>query len=147
MLVLLTACVVIGNVALAAPCDTVTVPGTENALLALESETTAPPAGAPDVSVTVPVEGFPPTTGFGLALTDVSAAAPDGGGFHPSCTTSKSLAFSVANAGFSTSLFQRVSNVPEMYMSEPLSATINPYFCIARKILRELGSVVRVAGS
>ena len=30
-----------------------------------------------------------------------------------------------------------------MYMSEPLSATISPYFCIARKIFCTFGSLVR----
>ena len=35
-----------------------------------------------------------------------------GPGVQPSCTTSKSLAVSAAKAGFRTSLFQRVSNVP-----------------------------------
>ena len=45
-------------------------------------------------------------------------------------------------------LFQRVSKVPVMYMSEPLSATISPYFCIARKILLHVGDrLVRSAGS
>src|SRR5262245_33944720 len=101
--------------------------------LAVESETTAPPEGAMPVSVTVPVDAFPPTTGLGLAATELSDAGPVGG-FHPSCTTSKSLADRSANAGLSTSLFQRVSKVPVTYMSLPLSATIRPYFCIARKI-------------
>ena len=45
------------------------------------------------------------------------------------------------------SLFQRVSNVPVMYMSLPLSATMSPYFCIARKIFCAFGSLVRSAGS
>ncbi len=61
--------------------------------------------------------------------------------------TSKSLALNSENAGFRMSLFQRVSKVPLMYMSVPLSATIAPYFCIARKILRTFGSLVRSAGS
>src|SRR5262249_13818546 len=56
------------------------------------------------------------------------------GGLTPSVTTSKSDALSEENAGLSTSLFHRVSYVPLMYMSDPLSATISPYFCIARKI-------------
>ena len=45
------------------------------------------------------------------------------------------------------SLFQRVSNVPVMYISLPLSATMSPYFCIARKIFCMFGSVVRNTGS
>lgn len=53
---------------------------------------------------------------------------------YPRAMTSKSLAERPANAGFRTSLFQRVSKVPVMYMSEPLSATRRPYFFMARKI-------------
>ena len=45
---------------------------------------------------------------------------------QPSSTTSKSLAVSAANAGFSTLLFHRASIVPVMYMSDPLSATMRP---------------------
>src|SRR5262249_11051930 len=63
----------------------------------------------------------------------------------PSFTTSKSEAFSDPKAGFSTSLFQRVSYVPLMYMSDPLSATISPYRCIARKI-RWTSGVYPVSG-
>jgi hypothetical protein len=36
-------------------------------------------------------------------------------------------------------LFHRGSNAPLMNMSEPLSATINPYRCIARKIFCSAG--------
>jgi hypothetical protein len=75
--------VVMPNVAELAPWFTEMLPGTVTALLALDSETSAPPAVAADVRVTVPVDGFPPTTGFGLALTALSAAAPEDG-FHPS---------------------------------------------------------------
>ena len=66
-----TALVAIGNVALAAPAGTVTLPGTEatDGLL-LDSVTTAPPVGAEPESVTVPVEGFPPTTVDGLTVTE-----------------------------------------------------------------------------
>jgi hypothetical protein len=74
--------VVMPNVAELAPWLTETLPGTVTALLALDSETSAPPAGAADVRVTVPVDGFPPTTGFGLAPMELSVAAPEGG-FHP----------------------------------------------------------------
>ena len=59
---------------------------------------------------------------LGPRLSEVTS----GRGCQPSCTTSKSLAVRPPNAGFSTPLFQRVSNVPLMYMSEPLSATIRP---------------------
>ena len=61
----------IGNVALVAPSGTVTLPGTETTDgLLLDSVTTAPPAGAGPYSVTVPVEGFPPTTVDGLTVTE-----------------------------------------------------------------------------
>jgi len=54
--------VVTVNVALVAPFATVTLEGTVAAdVLLLDSDTTAPPAGAGPVSVTVPVDGFPPT--------------------------------------------------------------------------------------
>jgi hypothetical protein len=58
--------VVMPNVAELVPWFTETLPGTVTALLALDSVTSAPPAGAADVRVTVPVDGLPPTTGFGL---------------------------------------------------------------------------------
>src|SRR5262249_19804700 len=54
------------------------------------------------------------------------AGGRGGAPFHPSCTTSKSLAMSAENAGLRIELFQRASIVPVMYMSEPLSATIKP---------------------
>ena len=53
---------------------------------------------------------------------------------QPSSITSKSLAVSDAKAGFRMSLFHRGSNVPLTYISEPLSATINPYRWNARKM-------------
>src|SRR5438552_2269104 len=58
----------------------------------------------------------------------------DVAGCQPRCTTSKSLACSMPNALLSASMFQRLSYEPLMYISEPLSATINPYFMKARKI-------------
>lgn len=47
-------------------------------------------------------------------------------GFQPSSSTSKSSAVRLAKAGLRTSLSQRASIVPVMYMSLPLSARINP---------------------
>jgi hypothetical protein len=58
----LTADVVMPNVAELAPVPTETLPGTEAAPLALESETSTPPLGAADVRVTVPVDEVPPMT-------------------------------------------------------------------------------------
>ena len=63
-----------------------------------------------------------------------TARAGASGGCQPSWTTSKSFAVNASKAGLSTSLSQRSSQVPLMYMSEPLSATIRPYRFIARKI-------------
>src|SRR5260370_6779436 len=58
-----TALVLTVNVALLAPAGTVTVAGTvAAAVLLLVRLTTAPPLGAGPLSVTVPVEGFPPVT-------------------------------------------------------------------------------------
>src|SRR6185369_8554272 len=141
-----TADVAIGNDAATLPAATSTLPGMARLGLAVNSATLAPPAGATAVSVTVPVEEFPPTTGFGLAAIVLSADGPVGG-FQPRSITSKSLADSSENAGLRMSLFQRVSNVPVTYMSVPLSATIRPYFCMARTIRRRFGSAVRSAGS
>ena len=69
----LTATVVIGNVALVDPAGTVTVAGTEaTAGWLLERATTAPPAAAAPLKVTVPVEGLLPPTVGGFAVTDAS---------------------------------------------------------------------------
>jgi hypothetical protein len=67
------------NVAVVAPAATVIEAGTvAAAVLELDSVTTAPPAGAAAVNVTVPVAGLPPTIVDGATLTDVSAAATGG---------------------------------------------------------------------
>lgn len=73
-----TPLVPIANVAVVAPCATVTFTGTvATDVLLLESDTTNPPDGAAAVSVTVPCDPFPPTTDAGLTETAESAA---GGG-------------------------------------------------------------------
>src|SRR5215467_3512714 len=113
---------------LAALCvaGTTTLAGTLMALGALLNATLRPPAGAGVVRVTVPVALVPPVTVLGVALTDDSAGGPEGPGCQPSWMTSKSLAVNNANAGFKMSLFHRVSKVPVIYMSLPLSATMRP---------------------
>ena len=72
-----TPLVPIANVAVVAPCATVTFTGTVADVLLLESDTTNPPDGAAAVSVTVPCDPFPPTTDVGFTETAESAA---GGG-------------------------------------------------------------------
>jgi hypothetical protein len=72
------------NVALVDPAGTVTLAGTAAAVvLLLESATDAPPAGAADVSVTVPLDELPPVTLVGLRLSDDSAADCGGGAGAP----------------------------------------------------------------
>ena len=64
-----TAIVVTVNVAVVAPCATVTLAGTVADALLLDSVTRAPPVGAAALSVTVPVELAPPTTLVGASVT------------------------------------------------------------------------------
>src|SRR5262245_12415355 len=71
-----TAFVVIANVAVVAPAATVTDAGTVATLvLLLVSVTTAPPAGAAVVRVTVPVLSAPPVTVDGFTVIEGSAGA------------------------------------------------------------------------
>src|SRR2546429_7566447 len=70
------------KVALVAPAGTVTLEGTvAAAVLLLESATCAPPAGAAPLSVTVPVEEFPPATlgGFSPSEARVGGGGAAGG--------------------------------------------------------------------
>jgi len=73
-----TALVLTVNVALLVPAGTVTLAATvAAAVLLLVRLTTAPPLGAGPLSITVPVEGFPPVTLVGFRLTEERVA---GGG-------------------------------------------------------------------
>ena len=75
----MTGLVVIVNVALVAPPAIVTLGGTCAAdVLLLCNVTTAPPAGAAPLSVTVPVELFPPTTEVGLLVSRGEGGSIDG---------------------------------------------------------------------
>jgi hypothetical protein len=63
------------NVALVAPAATATLAGTvATAMFRLDRLTVIPPGGAIAVNVTVPVEGFPPTTAIGERETALRAA-------------------------------------------------------------------------
>jgi hypothetical protein len=76
-----TALVLTVNVALVAPAATVTLGGTvAAAVLLLESATVAPPAGAARLSVTVPVEEFPPVTLVGFSESDERVGGGGGAG-------------------------------------------------------------------
>jgi len=73
-----TAAVAIVNVPVNPLSGTVTVAGTlATAGLLLDSETTAPPNGAPTLRTTVPLESLPPNTDDGLVSSDDNVA---GGG-------------------------------------------------------------------
>jgi hypothetical protein len=63
------------KVADAAPSNMVTFAGTRAAFLLLASFTTAPPAAAGPLSVTVPWEDVPPLTVVGLSAIEVSETA------------------------------------------------------------------------
>jgi len=68
-----TAMVLTGKFALVAPAETVTPEGTLAAgELLLERVTCTPPAGAGPLSVTVPVEEFPPVTVAGFRVVEES---------------------------------------------------------------------------
>jgi len=76
-----TALVLTLNDALVAPAATVTLEGTLAAVvLLLESVTCAPPVGAGPLSVTVPVDEFPPVTLVGLSVNEESMGAGGGAG-------------------------------------------------------------------
>jgi len=78
----LTALVLTVNVALVAPSATVTLEGTvATDVSLLESATCAPPDGAGPLSVTVPVEEFPPVTLVGLNVREVRVGVGGGVGF------------------------------------------------------------------
>jgi hypothetical protein len=69
-----TALVVIMKLALVLPAGTVAFAGTRaTEVLLLDNDTTIPPLGAGPLSVTVPVEVFPPTMVEGLEDMDISA--------------------------------------------------------------------------
>ena len=80
------------KVALVAPAATVTLAGTvATAVLALLRPTTAPPAGAPAVNVTVPCDELPPTTEVGVTLTEDKLVGGGGGG-APACAVKRRAA-------------------------------------------------------
>ena len=77
----MTDVVVTVNVAVVAPAATVTLAGTVAEAELSESDTLAPPFGAAALSLTVPVEAFPPTTVDGLTETVESVGPVAAGGF------------------------------------------------------------------
>src|SRR5437879_4998738 len=82
------------KVALVAPAGTVTLEGTvAAAVLLLESVTCAPPAGAGPLSVTVPVEEFPPATLVGFSASEERERA----GAAEDCSKIKTAAWGSPN--------------------------------------------------
>ena len=77
---LVTLVVVMAKVAVVALAATVTVPGTPAALALLDNATTAPPAGAGPLRVTVPCDDAPPVTLDGASARAESVTAPGGPG-------------------------------------------------------------------
>ena len=75
-----TALVLTTNVALVAPAAIVTLGGMLAAPLLLESATCAPPVGAAPLSVTVPVEEFPPATLVGFSESEERVGGGGGAG-------------------------------------------------------------------
>jgi hypothetical protein len=76
-----TALVLIVNVALVVPAGTVTLEGTLAAAVSLlESAICAPPDGAAPLSVTVPVEEFPPWTLVGFIASEERVTGGGGAG-------------------------------------------------------------------
>jgi len=76
-----TGLVATANVAVVLPAGTVTPPGTAaTAVLALDSVTTAPLAGAAALRVTVPVDALPPLTLVGWRDSDANVTTGGGGG-------------------------------------------------------------------
>src|SRR5437773_1656776 len=70
------------KVALVAPAGTVTLDGTvATDVSLLESATCAPPDGAGPLSVTLPVDEFPPVTLVGLRVREVRVGGGGGAGF------------------------------------------------------------------
>jgi len=78
---LATAIVVTCTVARVSPAATVMLAGTVAAeVLLLDRETTAPPLGAGPLSITVPVDGFPPLTLVGLTVSALRVGLGGGWG-------------------------------------------------------------------